>query len=139
MHEDPYVREASRRNLMIEAAVLLCDELVSPSKLLTYPFHRELWQPSGIAGFYSGIVFDTTDTRQSGLLRQIVHHLSRAMGVSSICAASNCKLPPASQHWTVCHFGVIFGFVESRESALNNSLDLLRQRLGSLAETGALS
>lgn len=101
MHEDPYIREASRRNLMTEGAVLLCDELVSPGELLTTPFYRELWQPSGIAGCYSSIVFDTTDTRklptvfsiyhgpdeprftpsQSGLLRRIVHHLSRALGV----------------------------------------------------------
>lgn len=101
MHEDPFVTAASRRNLMIEGAVLMGDELVPPHELLATPFYRELWQPAGIAGTFSCIVFDTTDARklptvfsiyhgpnaprftttQSALLRRILPHMSKALGV----------------------------------------------------------
>lgn len=101
MHEDPFVSAALRRNLMIEGAVLMGDELVSSHELLSTPFYRELWRPAGIAGTFSCIVFDTTDSRklptvfsiyhgpeeprftsaQSVLLKRIVPHLSKALGV----------------------------------------------------------
>ncbi|RZL65230.1 MAG: helix-turn-helix transcriptional regulator [Variovorax sp.] len=101
VHEDPFVREALRRDLMNEGDVILGDDLVPFDRLVETPFFRNIFQPSNIAGMCGGVVFDTTDAHKLPtafsihhgpqqprfarqhveLVHRLVAHLSRALGV----------------------------------------------------------
>ena len=101
MLEDPYVQAAVKRKLTVEGTVVLGDELVSRTALIATPFYRELWQPLGITGMCTSVVFDGTDAHklptaftiyhgeaetrfnatQVHLLKRVLPHVSRALGV----------------------------------------------------------
>lgn len=101
MLEDPFVQAAVKRKLTDEGTVVLGDELVSRTTLVATPFYKELWQPLGISGMCTSVVFDGTDSHklptaftiyhgesevrfnatQVGFLKRVLPHVSRALGV----------------------------------------------------------
>lgn len=101
MHEDPFVRSAMERGLLVEGVAVNGDDLVPPEALHATMFYRELWTPLDIERVCSGVVFDGTDARKLptalsvyrsrrdprfraedvDLMRRLLAHLSRALGV----------------------------------------------------------
>ena len=101
MHEDPFVRSAMDRGLLVEGVAVNGDDLVPPEALHATAFYRDLWQPLDIERVCSGVVFDGTDARKLptalsvyrsrrdprfraddvDLMRRLLAHLSRALGV----------------------------------------------------------
>lgn len=98
---DPYVQAAVKRKLTAEGTVILGDQLVPRKALVATPFYRELWQPLGIGGMCTSVVFDSTDAHKlptaltiyhgeqespfnaahADLLKRVLPHVSRALGV----------------------------------------------------------
>lgn len=101
MHEDPFVRAARATGVMVEGHATIDEELVPLDQLLATPFYKELWEPMDIGRLVTGVVFDATDSRKlptvlslyrslrdepflradADLLRRVLAHLSRALGV----------------------------------------------------------
>lgn len=101
MHEDPFVQAAKASGVMVEGHATIDADLVPFDKLLATPFYRELWEPMDIGRLVTGVVFDATDARKlptvlslyrslhdepflrsdADLLRRVLAHLSRALGV----------------------------------------------------------
>lgn len=101
MHEDPFVKAAVTRGLMVEGTAVNSADLVPHEVLVQTPFYKELWAPVDIEHMCCGVVFDATDTHKlptavsllrgssdppfrdehPELLRRLLAHLARAMGV----------------------------------------------------------
>lgn len=98
---DPFTRAAIARGEFREGMALNGDDLVPRQELLGSRFYRDLWQPVQIGRMCGGVVFDSTDAHkvptvvvvfrrllddpfgqgQLDLLRRLLVHLSRALGV----------------------------------------------------------
>lgn len=101
--EDPFIAAAAARGLIKggEGRTIDGTDLVPLAHLVKTAFYRDLWAPIGIGRVLSGIVFDSVDahkmptvlavyrgpddaafeTAEADLLRRIVAHVSRALGV----------------------------------------------------------
>ena len=113
--DDPITQEAFARDLLVEGNAFNGCELIPRERLLASRLYRELWEPIGIGQVCSGVVFGGTDARtlptavsiyrdrgeppfdasQPALMRRLMAHMSRSLGVmfhlrdSSLQAASN--------------------------------------------------
>lgn len=101
MYEDPFVKAALARGLMVEGVAMRGVDLVSMDELVATDFYRELWEPIGVAQVCYGVVFDATDAHKlptvlsffrglhdppfleghAALLLRLLRHFSRALGV----------------------------------------------------------
>ena len=103
IREDPLVAAAIARGYIAkgEGVAMSGDQLVPEAELLTTSFYREHWAPIGIGRVCSGMVFDGTDAhklptilavyrrladphfddKQVELVRRLLAHVSRALGV----------------------------------------------------------
>jgi len=99
--QDPFVKAAIRRNLVVDGSAYNGSEMVPRDQLLNSRLYRDLWVPEDIAHACFGIVFAGTDGRQlpTGIslyrsprdlpfdvsevemLRRLLSHLSRSLGV----------------------------------------------------------
>jgi DNA-binding CsgD family transcriptional regulator/PAS domain-containing protein len=99
--EDPYVQAVLSRNLLVDGAVYEGCELVPHEQLIQTRLYREIWVPRDIEHVCVNIIFAGADTRklptamslyrskceatfgraELDLLRRLVVHLSRALGV----------------------------------------------------------
>jgi DNA-binding CsgD family transcriptional regulator len=107
--DDPYVHAATRRGLFREGHVINGIDLVSRAELIETRFYRELWEPIDLGQVCSGVVFDGTDhfklptvlsifgrlrdlpfdESRLALIRRLLPHLSRALGVMLHLRASH--------------------------------------------------
>ncbi len=98
---DPFTRAALARGQFQEGVALIGDELVPQQELRPSRFYRDLWEPAGIGRMCGGVVFDSTDAHklptvvvifarptdppfdavQTELIRRLLAHLSRSLGV----------------------------------------------------------
>lgn len=98
---DPFTRAAIAHGQFREGVALNGDELVPAHELKPSRFYRDLWEPVGIGRMCGGVVFDSTDshklptvvvifgrpddppfgTQQTELIRRLLAHLSRSLGV----------------------------------------------------------
>jgi DNA-binding CsgD family transcriptional regulator len=99
--EDPFVQVVVTRKLLVDGTAYTGDEMVPREQLVQSRLYRDIWVPLDIAHLCSGTVFAGTDGRQLptalslyrsprdpafdadevGLLRRLLAHFSRALGV----------------------------------------------------------
>lgn len=98
---DPFTRAALARGQFREGMALIGDDLVPQQELRSSRFYRDLWEPVGIGRMCGGVIFDSTDAHklptvvvvfarptdppfdavQTDLIRRLLAHLSRSLGV----------------------------------------------------------
>jgi DNA-binding CsgD family transcriptional regulator len=101
MYEDPFVKSAMSKGLMVEGIAMRGVDLIGMDELFATDFYKELWQPIDIAQVCYGVVFDGTDAHKlptvlslfrglhdppfqqehAQLLLRLLRHVSRALGV----------------------------------------------------------
>jgi DNA-binding CsgD family transcriptional regulator/PAS domain-containing protein len=127
MYEDPFVKAAVSRGLMVEGIAMRGVDLISMDELFTTDFYRELWQPIDVAQVCYGVVFDATDAHKlptvlslfrglrdppfqqahSQLLLRLLRHVSRALGVMFHLRDSHQRLADSTAALDRLHSGVL--------------------------------
>ncbi|HRD97879.1 MAG TPA: hypothetical protein PLA97_15935 [Rubrivivax sp.] len=99
--DDVYVRKGTQLGLLTDGVSVNGDDIVPREELLTSPFYRDIWEPAGLFRASIGIVFGGSDSRKlptamciyrgpeslpfdathAELMRRLVLHMSRALGV----------------------------------------------------------
>jgi DNA-binding CsgD family transcriptional regulator len=99
--DDPYAQVAFSKGLFLDGAAWSGDTLVSHADLVRTAFYRDLFEPMDVAHVCAGVVFDGVDAHkvptamtvyrserdaafdppQVDVLRRLVLHVSRALGV----------------------------------------------------------
>ena len=99
--DDPYAQAVFTRGVFQDGATWIGEDLVPHADLVRTAFYRDIFEPMDVARICAGVVFDAVDahkvptvisvyrpereapfgTTHVEVLRRLVHHVSRALGV----------------------------------------------------------